>query len=51
VVPLTGGGNTIRFAIEGHPTAKGQENECDIRDVSAGYFSMMGIPLVAGRFF
>ena len=51
VVPLTGGGNTIRFAIEGHPTATGQENECDIRDVSAGYFSMMGIPLVAGRFF
>jgi predicted permease len=51
VVPLTGGGNTIRFAIEGHPTAAGQENECDIRDVSAGYFSMMGIPLVAGRFF
>jgi predicted permease len=51
VVPLTGGGNTIRFAIEGHPAAAGQENECDIRDVSAGYFSMMGIPLVAGRFF
>jgi len=51
VVPLTGGGNTIRFAIEGHPTATGEENECDIRDVSAGYFSMMGIPLVAGRFF
>jgi predicted permease len=51
VVPLTGGGNTIRFAIEGHPTATGQEHECDIRDVSAGYFSMMGIPLVAGRFF
>jgi predicted permease len=51
VVPLTGGGNTIRFAIEGHPTATGQENECDIRDVSAGYFSMMGIPLEAGRFF
>jgi predicted permease len=51
VVPLTGGGNTIRFAIEGHPAAAGQENECDIRDVSAGYFSTMGIPLVAGRFF
>jgi predicted permease len=51
VVPLTGGGNTIRFAIEGHPVAEGQENECSIRDVSAGYFSLMGIPLVAGRFF
>jgi predicted permease len=51
VVPLTGGGNTIRFAIEGHPAATGEENECNIRDVSAGYFSLMGIPLVAGRFF
>jgi predicted permease len=51
VVPLTGGGNTIRFAIEGHPVATGQENECSIRDVSSGYFSLMGIPLVAGRFF
>ncbi|MGA2736046.1 MAG: ABC transporter permease [Bryobacteraceae bacterium] len=51
VVPLTGGGNTIRFAIEGHPTATGQENECNIRDVSSGYFSIMGIPLVEGRFF
>jgi hypothetical protein len=51
VAPLTGGGNTIRFAIEGHPTDPGQENECDIRNVSAGYFSIMGIRLVAGRFF
>ncbi len=51
VVPLTGGGNTIRFVIEGHPTAAGEENECSIRDVSSNYFSTMGIPLVAGRFF
>jgi len=51
VVPLTGGGNTIRFVIEGRPTSAGHEGECDIRDVSDGYFSMMGIPLVAGRFF
>jgi putative ABC transport system permease protein len=51
VVPLTGGGNTIRFEIEGRPVPAGQENECSIRDISAGYFSMMGIPLVAGRVF
>jgi predicted permease len=51
VIPLTGGGNTIRFVIEGHPMPAGQDLECSIRDISAGYFSMMGIPLVAGRFF
>jgi predicted permease len=51
VIPLTGGGNTIRFVIEGHPAPAGQENECSIRDISANYFSMMGIALVAGRVF
>jgi predicted permease len=51
VVPLTGGGNTIRFLVEGQPTADGQEDECFIRDISSGYFSTMGIPLRAGRFF
>jgi putative ABC transport system permease protein len=51
IVPLTGGGNTIRFVVEGHPTAAGQENECDIRDISASYFSLMKIPLIAGRYF
>jgi putative ABC transport system permease protein len=51
VVPLTGGGNTIRFLVEGQPRAVGQENECNIRDVSANYFHVMKIPLAAGRFF
>jgi len=51
VLPLTGGGNTIRFLIEGRPVATGKEDECNIRDVSAGYFSMMKIPLISGRFF
>jgi putative ABC transport system permease protein len=51
VVPLTGGGNSIRFVVEGQPSVTGQDSECSIRDVSAGYFSTMGIPLVAGRFF
>jgi predicted permease len=51
VVPLTGGGNTIRFMVEGRPTAAGQENECDIRDISASYFPLMKIPLIAGRNF
>jgi predicted permease len=51
VVPLTGGGNTIRFVVEGRPTAPGQDSECNIRVISPNYFSLMGIPLLAGRFF
>jgi putative ABC transport system permease protein len=51
VVPLTGGGNTIRFAVVGRPTAAGQDGESNIRTVSADYFPLMGIPLVAGRLF
>ena len=51
VVPLSGGGNSIRFLIEGQPVAKGHENECNIRDVSTNYFSVMRIPLRGGRLF
>ncbi len=51
VVPLTGGGNSIRFLIEGQPMAAGHENECNIRDISDNYFSVMKIPLASGRFF
>ncbi len=51
VVPLAGGGNSIRFLIEGQPVATGHENECNIRDISNNYFSTMKIPLRAGRFF
>jgi putative ABC transport system permease protein len=51
VVPLTGAGNTARFVIEGRPTPPGHEDESNIRLISTGYFSVMGIPLVAGRFF
>ena len=51
IVPLTGGGNSIRFQVEGQTTAAGQENECNIRNISTGYFSMMGIRLLAGREF
>jgi len=50
-IPLTGGGNSIRFLIEGQPVEPGHESESNIRDVSSSYFSVMKIPLVAGRFF
>ena len=51
VVPLSGGGNSIRFIIEGQSVATGNENECDIRDISSNYFRVMKIPVVAGRAF
>ena len=51
IVPLTGGGNSIRFLIEGQPVATGHENECDIRDVSTNYLSVMKIRLRSGRLF
>jgi predicted permease len=51
VIPLTGDGSTIRFLREGETIAAGQESECDIRDITPNYFSVMKIPLVSGRFF
>jgi predicted permease len=51
IVPLTGGGASIRFLIEGRPVETGHENECNIRDVGANYFALMKIPLLAGRLF
>lgn len=51
LVPLTGSGNTVRFVIDGQPTAVGQDMETNSRTVSIGYFSMIGIPLTTGRTF
>ena len=50
-LPVSGNGNTIRFVLEGRPIAQGQEDECNIRDASANYFSVMKVPLVEGRYF
>ncbi|HKS82873.1 MAG TPA: ABC transporter permease, partial [Candidatus Acidoferrales bacterium] len=50
-VPLTGGGGTVRFVLEGQVVATGHESECNIRDVSASYFPVMKIRLLSGRTF
>jgi putative ABC transport system permease protein len=48
-LPLVGG-NTTRFFVEGEPLPPpDQLIEANIRDVSAGYFRTMGIPLISGR--
>lgn len=51
VVPASGGSGTIRFLVEGRPTEQGQEDECNLLTVNAGYFSALEIPLIAGRLF
>jgi putative ABC transport system permease protein len=50
-LPLTGGGPTVRFVIEGQPAVTGHEEESNIREVSPGYCSLLRIPLRVGRFF
>ena len=51
-VPMSSKGNTSRFDVEGHPKSSGgQEYEANTPTVSQNYFSLMGIPLRAGRFF
>jgi putative ABC transport system permease protein len=50
-IPASGGSGSIRFVVEGRPTAAGQEDECQILGISTGYFPALKIPLVDGRFF
>ena len=46
------GGNTTRFYAAGQPVpAPGTETEANLRNISAGYFRVMGVPIVAGREF
>ena len=52
VLPLSGGGNTSRFVLEGRRSASAQEeHEANSRDISSNYFVAMGVPLRAGRSF
>jgi len=51
-MPVTDDGGTGYLFVEGRPEPKaGQEQEAVMRTASPGYFQMMGIRLVAGRFF
>ncbi len=51
-VPLAGPGSTSRFDVEGHPKSSGgTEYEAGSPMVTQNYFSVMAIPLLAGRFF
>ncbi len=52
VLPLSGGGNTSRFVLEGRRSASArEEHEANSRDISSNYFAAMGVPLRAGRSF
>jgi predicted permease len=51
IIPLTGAGNTSRFDLVGHSkSGGGEEYEANTRSITPNYFSVMGIPLRAGRF-
>ena len=51
-LPFAGPGNSGTFTVEGEPLATGETDpEVGIRTVSADYFDVLGVPLLAGRGF
>jgi putative ABC transport system permease protein len=51
-LPLSGGGDTISFEVEGRPLSlPGQAVDAEYRVVTPAYFNTMGIPLVKGESF
>jgi len=49
IVPLSMGGRSDGFEVEGGPKSTGSVPVAELYMVSAGYFETMGIPRVAGR--
>ncbi len=50
-LPVTESLSRNRFVIEGQPSADGQDEDCLTRRIDTSYFSVMKIPLIAGRLF
>jgi putative ABC transport system permease protein len=50
-VPLDWKGGTNGISVEGRPAERGVINDANHRQISAGYFTAMGIALEDGRFF
>jgi predicted permease len=51
-LPFSGGNSSASFQIEGRPTAPGSPGpHGDVRIVTGGYFTALGIPLLKGRIF
>ncbi|MEX2272783.1 MAG: ADOP family duplicated permease [Vicinamibacterales bacterium] len=51
VLPIDFGGSRRTIAIPGYTPAPNEEMEHNVNRVSADYFELMGIPLIAGRVF
>jgi putative ABC transport system permease protein len=50
-IPVSGGGSTIRFVVQGREAQLGREDEAQIVTVGERYFSALKIPLLSGRGF
>jgi putative ABC transport system permease protein len=49
ILPLTGSGNTGSPTVVGRPEARQGSVMAQMRNVGADYFSLLGVPVVAGR--